>query len=655
MFFQSSMRLFLPLLLCIVCRPGLAAPWPGEIQAAPVDAVPSIQEMRSRLEMLEKQVAAGKAPRDAQNLALLRFKLEQARLWLERLEDKYSYYSYGADRGLATALDSADSINRATGDFAAQTRSPLHQRAYIAPADNSAQPYWVFLPDGYTPRRKYPLVVFLHGYDPDISKIEPWLPDESIWKLATGRGFIFAVPYGRRNSDFVGIGEDDTLAVTDAVQRLYSVDAARTFLLGPSMGGYGVYAVGLHQPHRWAGLAPMCARSDFYLWFKLDRATTAPWKRLLYDADDPRHLAANAFQLPIFLQQGALDHIVNVEHSRRMTADLRALNYPIRYREIPDAGHYIYWENSTYEIALDWMRRVPVRPAPRRIAYTTGDLKNHRAYWLKIDALQDYSRTAHIEVEIKAGNRIEATTANVAGFTLTPPARYLDRERPVTLVVNGLAQKHTVSPLRWPVPNASAPNTSTTAPAPFPGLKSPLRCGPIKNCYRDPFLLVYGTLGKGDGPNPDEVSARRYASEWRRYADGAPPIKADREVSEDDRKRYNLILFGTRSSNAVLASITDKLPLELMADGYRLGSEKFAATDIGLQFCYPSPFDARRMIVVQSGLYWGEALPINHKLDLLPDYIVYSSQRNITDDTNHDLAAGFFDGNWQIAQPAQTP
>src|SRR5687767_12190160 len=98
------------------------APWPGENQAAPPTA-----ELRSRLEALEKQVAEGKAPRDAQNLALLRFKLEQARLWLERLDDRYSFYAYGADRSLVTALEQADNVSRATGDVA-QTKSSMHER-----------------------------------------------------------------------------------------------------------------------------------------------------------------------------------------------------------------------------------------------------------------------------------------------------------------------------------------------------------------------------------------------------------------------------------------------------------------------------------------------------------------------------------------------
>jgi hypothetical protein len=71
--------------------------------------------------------------------------------------------------------------------------------------------------------------------------------------------------------------------------------------------------------------------------------------------------------------------------------------------------------------------------------------------------------------------------------------------------------------------------------------------------------------------------------------------------------------------------------------------------------CYPSPFGEGRMIVVQSGVYWGAALPVNHKFDLLPDYIVFDDTYDSSDSTNNALAAGYFDHNWKLpAKPTTT-
>ena len=88
--------------------------------------------------------------------------------------------------------------------------------------------------------------------------------------------------------------------------------------------------------------------------------------------------------------------------------------------------------------------------------------------------------------------------------------------------------------------------------------------------------------------------------------------------------------------------------LELTPTGYRIGTRQVEGTNLGLQLCYPSPFADDRMIVVQSGLYWGEALPVNHKFDLIPDYIVYDAATDPSDSTNRALVAGFFDGNWAV-------
>jgi len=127
-------------------------------------------------------------------------------------------------------------------------------------------------------------------------------------------------------------------------------------------------------------------------------------------------------------------------------------------------------------------------------------------------------------------------------------------------------------------------------------------------------------------------------------------MKSDAEVTADDYVRYNLILFGTRASNALLAKVADKLPLELLPNGYRLGEKKVAVPglELGVQLCYPSPWNAERMIVVQSGLFWGAALPINHKFDLLPEYIVYADKIDFSDNTNRAVIAGFFDHNWNL-------
>ena len=646
--------------------PPDAAPY----QAEPPLPAAEMARLRAPLEQLEKQLQAGAIPADRQNLALLRFKIEQARLIFSYLEEGVAASPTMARRALLAHLKRAQSIAAARGDAVYPAPSPMHERAYIAANDGSAQPFWVFVPDDYSPRKTYPLIVFLHGYSPTTSKVDPWLPDEGTWRLATKRESIIVLPYGRRNTDFVDVGEDDTLRVTEEVKRLYSIDAARVFLMGPSMGGFGVYAIGMHHPDRWTALSVMSARSDFYLWFGLDRGEVAPWKRPQYDADDPRTLARNALGLPIYTQHGALDAIVSVEQSRRLGRDMRALNYPFSYREIPDGDHFIYFQNSAYDSAFDWMKTVRPRPtAPRRVVYLSSNARNDGAYWTKIDAFENYALAARLEANLNPDNTLEVTTENVAAWTLSPPPSLLKKDAPLRLKLNGTLQSATydaAKPIHWDSAIDKAPQSTlegaqvvkTALPieaekgkvaTAMLGSKTARRVGPMKNSYRDPFLLVYGTLKIAAGKeNADEIAARSWAQEWQIYADGVPPIKADTQVTPLDRANYNLILFGSTASNSLLAEIGAQLPLEWKPDGYRIATKSFTARNHGVQFCFPSPFSKERMIVVQSGATWGEALPVNHKLDLLPDYIVFDRALDPSDKTNHALRAGFFDRFWQL-------
>ena len=645
-------RLYIFLFFAMMAAPVCRAQTGGLHRSFSTPSTLTLDGLHARLETLESRLLKKEIPADPQNLALLRLKIEQAQLQFQSVESNEARYllqsPYDQTKTeIAAVLSRAESIARTKGDAVYPSSSQMHERAYIAQADGSVQPYWVFVPRDYTPLKKWPLVVFLHGYDPKISKINAWIPGNFIWEKATDRGFILAVPYGRRNSDFVNVGEDDTLAVTDAVSTRYNADPNRTFLMGPSMGGYGVHNVGLHNSERFAAIAPMCAQTDMYLWFNLNRETLPRWKQVLYDVNDPRHLKLNAFQMPIFMQHGNADRIVSVEHSRRFYADLKALKFPAFYNEIPYGSHFIYFEESTFEIAFDWLKELKRAPTPRRVRFSTGALRNNHSHWVELQGFKKYDQMAHIDAEIQDGNIIEVKSENVARFVLKPPAQFLKAETPVTLIVNGVEsnQKYRANlPIQWPL-EITAANALR---------KTPLKSGPIRNCYRDPFLLVYGTL-KNDGE--DEKNARRFLREWDEYADGKPPIKADKNVTFEDKKNFNLVLFGTRESNSLLAAISGKLPLELTTKGYRFGDKEYSGggKTLGLQFCYASPFNENRMIVVQSGLYWGEELALNHKFDLLPEFIVYDDEIELTDKTNRALTAGFFEDDWSLPTNITNP
>ena len=97
---------------------------------------------------------------------------------------------------------------------------------------------------------------------------------------------------------------------------LYSVDPARVYLMGHSMGANGTWRLGSKYADRFAALAPVAGGS-------------AP-----PDADITR-LAS----LPVFCAHGAADATAPVDASRRMVAQLREAGGDVTLFEVPEADH----------------------------------------------------------------------------------------------------------------------------------------------------------------------------------------------------------------------------------------------------------------------------------------------------------------------------
>ena len=569
-------------------------------------------------------------PLDARNASLLALKREQAALWQAEIERAGFYAPASWSDALRKTRARAEQIRRTEGDAASIPFNSFQERAYFAQSDGSAQPYYVVLPTNYTPTKKYPLVVFLHGYSPEISKINLPLPSSQFVREAQKRGFILAMPYGRRNSDFVQWGEDDVLRVRAECLRLFSVDENRVFLLGVSMGAYGAYATGLHTPDKWTAIAAISGRTDFYLWFDLKRAALPPWKQVLFDADDPRTLELNARNTPILVQHGALDGTVPVEHSRLIAEDARKLGLPLRYDEDPQGNHFGNFQFEATLRALDWLARRSPAATPRALTLIAGDLREARQNWASIEAFDNYAQIARLDANV-TNDKIIVKTNNVARFQLELPPDIAPAVAALPLEVNGaiVGQFAPDAPVIWQAPDAKTG-------------KTPARTGPFKSLMRDPFVLVYGDAN-------DERAAQEFAARWKAWADGDALVKNANEITDADKADFNLILFGTRQTNPLLAQIADDLPLELTPQGYRIGEKTVEAQDIGLRMVTASPWNDARLIGVCSGEKWGVGLPLNHIWDLVPDYIVYD-YRLENDGTNRALQAGFFDGNWQLTE-----
>ncbi|HLX61115.1 MAG TPA: hypothetical protein VKX17_07510, partial [Planctomycetota bacterium] len=179
-------------------------------------------------------------------------------------------------------------------------------------------------------------------------------------------------------------------------------------------------------------------------------------------------------------------------------------------------------------------------------------------------------------------------------------------------------------------------------------LKSRELCGPVRQAICAPFTIVYGTKGNAV---VNKVSAERFAQEWLDFTRSPARLKADTEVTDADKRERNLFLFGEEQDNAIHALIAKDLPISVKNGSVTIGEKSVPLAGKGIMYIFPNPLaNMKRAVVICAGLPYGEKIGINHKLDLIPDFLLYDAQNFDSDgtSTNKAICAGFFNGEWKF-------
>lgn len=209
---------------------------------------------------------------------------------------------------LATSLkEGQDPTATATGDLFLAYRSSF---------DGKLVPYRVYVPTSYSPSKKYPLVVLLHGAGGDETDFVEAYGGQ--WpKLAEQHGYILASVTGRgplSGYSKASGGEQDVLDVMELVKQRYSVDPAKVYLGGHSMGGAGTWSIGLAYQEKFAGFIPI-----------------AP------GGNNPT-LMSN-LKKPTILVCGEKDALIPVASCRAVAAKAKELSVPLKYSEYAAGDH----------------------------------------------------------------------------------------------------------------------------------------------------------------------------------------------------------------------------------------------------------------------------------------------------------------------------
>ena len=193
--------------------------------------------------------------------------------------------------------------------------------------------YRVLRPGNYDPDVKYPLVLCLHGgggrgndnksrgtqafialSDPEVQKnypaflVTPQCPREGSWAPRDpNRNYSVTKLPMTREAILV-------LEILDSLQEEFSIDPARLYVSGQSMGGRGTWEMILRNPNLFAAAVPVCGVGD-----------PAEAKRIVH--------------MPIWNFHGGKDGVVPVQASRDMVAALKKLGSKVIYSELEGVNH----------------------------------------------------------------------------------------------------------------------------------------------------------------------------------------------------------------------------------------------------------------------------------------------------------------------------
>ena len=195
---------------------------------------------------------------------------------------------------------------------------------------------------------KVPLVIFLHGAGErgtdNTAQLRHGLTELLDYLEKNEKGYrILAgqVPHGKRwvEVDWAAKAHrmpkepSQTMALQlellDSLLDDPRTDAARVYVTGISMGGYGTWDIVSRRPEVFAAAMPICGGGD-----------TAQ--------------AARISNVPIWTFHGSADGAVPVSRSRDMVSALWAAGSNAHYREYPEAGHNVWTPAYRDNSVLKW-------------------------------------------------------------------------------------------------------------------------------------------------------------------------------------------------------------------------------------------------------------------------------------------------------------
>jgi poly(3-hydroxybutyrate) depolymerase len=306
---------------------------------------------------------------------------------------------------------------------------------------NEAFTYALHVPAAYDPAKAWPLLVTLHGFNPEgrpaagSEWIQSWL------RCAGARErFILLAPTTTRHTWGSRQGHSFVLTAVAEVARELHVDPDRVYLDGMSMGAGGAFRLAEHYPDRWAAIGPRC---------------NVPDVRQKQDKSYVPMLCENYRNVPVYWAVGAKDDRIPLAAAHAARDAFQALKYDVLYREHADGGHD--WSIEKDDDVLAWYETQRRRTYPEEIVFKTFENVFMRAYWVQVLKRTEAPPIVTVHMDMKnqeserrteyrppalvrakrAGNAIDVACEEVKELRVWLDDAMADLDKAVTVTVNG--------------------------------------------------------------------------------------------------------------------------------------------------------------------------------------------------------------------------
>ena len=488
-------------------------------------------------------------------------------------------------------------------------------------------------------------------------------------------GTIMIHPFGRYCNANKLAGEVDTLEVLEHAIQEYQLDPKRIAIRGFSMGGAAAWHLAVHYPDKWFAANPGAGFSEtpqFLKVFQSEELKPTWYEQKLWQMYDCPVWAQNLRMLPTIAYSGEID-------KQKQAADIMAQacwelpsreRFELTHIVAPKTAHKV---DPTARVEIE--RRLAILDAirtsevPRQISFTTTTLKYNRAHWLTIHGLDEHWSPATVSVALNFNTTSNSTAiylkaSNVSEISLNLDANSIPSTTKIISVKAGEFNFDVPrrSDLSWGV-RLRKVNNKWEQVSPIEPPSNELRKkhdlqGPIDDAFMGPFLFVRPT-GAGNHPKVDqwvEAEFNRAVREWHRQMRGDVTVKTSDDLKPEDIENYNVVLWGDGKSNATIAKLIDKLPIQWNAENINARGINYASATHVPILIYPNPLNPARYVVINSGLTYREYDYLNNarQIPKLPDWaIVDISTPPDSKSPGNVVDADFFDEKWALKRQRQ--